>query len=73
MSKRKNSKVPPSVRLGLALLVVGAITVGIGTISNRDALSLYGFVIVICGFFLYFASTYYIKRQEKRNTKNQSK
>ena len=70
MSKRKNSKVPPSVRLGLALLIVGAITVGIGTILNREALSLYGFVIVICGFFLYFASTFYLKRQGKRKTKN---
>jgi hypothetical protein len=70
MSKRKNrSRVPPTVRLGLALLIVGAITVGIGTISNRVGLSVYGFIIVICGFFLYFASSFYIKRQEKRKTK----
>ena len=70
MSKRKNrSRVPPTVRLGLALLIVGAITVGIGTISNRVGLSVYGFIIVICGFFLYFASSFYIKRQEKRKTR----
>ena len=66
MSKRKNSKVPPTVRLGLALLIVGAITVGIGTMSNRVGLSIYGFIIVI---FLYFASSFYIKRQEKRKDK----
>jgi flagellar biosynthesis protein FliR len=69
MSKRKNSKVPPTVRLGLALLIVGAITVGIGTMSNRVGLSIYGFIIVICGFFLYIASSFYIKRQEKRKDK----
>jgi hypothetical protein len=70
MSKRKkNSKVPPTVRLGLALLIVGAITVGIGTISNRVGLSVYGFIIVTCGFFLYFASSIYIKRQEKGKTR----
>lgn len=64
-----NSKVPGPVRIGIALLIVGAITVGVGTILNKEALSLYGFVMVVCGFFLYFASSFYLKRVENRKKK----
>ena len=68
-SKNKSRKVPGPVRLGIALLIVGAITVGIGTVLNKDALSVYGFIIVVCGFFLYFASSFYIKKIEKEKRK----
>jgi hypothetical protein len=44
-------------RLGIALLVVGAIVVGIGTYYDRGGISLYGLFFVIAGFVLYFAST----------------
>ena len=68
-STKKNTKVPGPVRIGIALLIVGAITVGLGTILNKDALSLYGFIIVVCGFFLYFASSFYLKRIENKKKK----
>lgn len=68
-SARKNTKVPGPVRIGIALLIVGAITVGLGTILNKEPLSLYGFVIVVCGFFLYFASSFYLKRIENKKKK----
>ena len=69
MRKRKNSRVPTPVRIGIVLLIVGAIIVGIGTTLNKGALSIYGFIVVVCGFFLYFVSSLYLKRQEKRKIK----
>ena len=69
MKKKKNSKVPGPIRVGIALLILGAIVVGLGTVLNRDALSLYGFIVVVCGFFLYFASSIYLKKQEKSKIK----
>jgi hypothetical protein len=69
MRKKKDSKVPGPIRVGIALLILGAIVVGLGTVLNRDALSLYGFIVVVCGFFLYFASSIYIKKQEKSKVK----
>ncbi|MER5175117.1 MAG: hypothetical protein ABJB73_04990 [Candidatus Nitrosocosmicus sp.] len=69
MRKRKNSRVPTPVRIGIVLLIVGAIIVGMGTTLNKGALSIYGFIVVVCGFFLYFASSLYLKRQEKRKNK----
>lgn len=69
MRKKKDSKVPGPIRVGIALLILGAIVVGLGTVLNRDVLSLYGFIVVVCGFFLYFASSIYIKKQEKSKVK----
>jgi hypothetical protein len=69
MKKKKNTKVPTPVRTGITLLIIGAIIVGVGTSLNKDALSLYGFIIVVCGFFLYFVSSIYLKRQEKKGKK----
>ncbi len=73
MSKiKKNKKVPTTVRTGIALLIVGAIIVGVGTTLNKEALSLYGFIVVVSGFFLYFTSSLYLKRQESKNNKGQN-
>ena len=69
MKKKRKSKVPGPIRVGIALLILGAIVVGLGTVLNRDALSFYGFIVVVCGFFLYFASSIYIKKQEKSKIK----
>jgi uncharacterized membrane protein YedE/YeeE len=74
MSKiKKNKKVPTTVRTGIALLIVGAIIVGIGTTLNKEPLSVYGFIVVVSGFFLYFTSSLYLKRQESKNNKGQNK
>jgi len=69
VKKKKNSKVQGPIRIGIALLILGAIVVGLGTVLKRDALSFYGFIVVVCGFFLYFASSIYIKKQEKSKIK----
>ena len=39
MKRKKNSKVPGPMRIGITLLILGAIVVGLGTVLNKDALS----------------------------------
>ena len=57
---------PPSARIGIAILVVGAIIVGIGSYENYNAMSLYGVIMVGCGFILYMASSFAYKRSMRR-------
>ena len=52
----KKPRMSSFTRLGIALLVVGALVVGIGTYYDRGAISLYGLFLVIAGFVLYFAT-----------------
>jgi hypothetical protein len=56
----------PYTRIGIALLVVGAIVVGIGSFYDRGAISLYGLIFVIAGFVLYFASSVVASRRLKK-------
>jgi hypothetical protein len=56
----------PYTRIGIALLVVGAIIVGIGTYYDRGALSLYGLIFVISGFILYFATSIMASKKLKK-------
>jgi hypothetical protein len=57
MPERRKPTMSPFTRLGIALLVVGAIIVGVGTYYDRGAISLYGLLFVVAGFVLYFASS----------------
>jgi len=63
------SNIPKYARIGMLLLVMGAILVGIGTYLSKGSLSLYGFLMVICGFIIYFASSI-TARRKKRNHKD---
>jgi len=45
-----SKSIPKYVRLGMLLLVMGAIIVGIGTYLSKGSLSLYGLIMGICGF-----------------------
>ena len=56
---------PGSARIGLVLLVLGAIIVGTGTFTDREILSIYGFIMVIMGFSLYMITSIYIKKRLK--------
>jgi hypothetical protein len=56
----------PYTRIGIALLVVGAIIVGIGTYYDRGGLSLYGLIFVISGFILYFATSIMASKKLKK-------
>jgi membrane-bound ClpP family serine protease len=64
---------PGSARAGLALLLVGAIFVGIGTYLNRGALSLYGLIMVIAGFSLYMVSSIVVMKKRREKRKNSYK
>jgi hypothetical protein len=55
-----------SARSGIALLIIGAIVVGVGTYTSRGALSIYGLILVIGGFSLYIISSLYVKRNTRK-------
>jgi membrane-bound ClpP family serine protease len=57
--------IPKYARIGMVLLVMGAIIVGIGTFLSKGSLSLYGLIMAICGFIIYFASSIASKRKNK--------
>lgn len=69
--KQKKRKMPGPLRVGIALMILGAVLVGFGSLFNRESISIYGFVVVVGGFFLYFVSYYYLNRLQKRQTRNQ--
>jgi hypothetical protein len=60
---------PGSARAGLALLVVGAIFVGIGTYLKRGGFSLYGLIMAIAGFSIYMVSSIIIARDKRKRNK----
>lgn len=65
----KKIRMPGSARAGLALLVVGAIFVGIGTYLNRGGFSLYGFIMAVAGFSIYIISSVAVARNREMREK----
>jgi hypothetical protein len=51
----------------MLLLVMGAIIVGIGTYLSKGSLSLYGLIMAICGFVIYFAASIVSRRKNMQN------
>ncbi len=68
-NKKKKKKMAGPLRLGIALIILGAIIGGMGSIFNRESMSIYGFVVVVCGFFLYFVSYYYLEKMQRNKLK----
>lgn len=64
---KKRIAMPNSARAGIAILVMGAILMGIGSYQDRGALSLYGLIMAIGGFSLYMISSLYISRKNKQS------
>jgi membrane-bound ClpP family serine protease len=58
-----SKSIPKYVRVGMLLLVMGAIIVGVGTYLSKGSLSLYGLIMAICGFIIYFASSIASRRK----------
>ncbi len=58
--------IPKYVRVGMLLLVMGAIIVGVGTYLSKGSLSLYGLIMAICGFIIYFASSIASRKKNMR-------
>ena len=65
MSKSR-PKMTGYARFGMILLIAGALIVGAGAYFQRGAFSLYGFIMVICGFVLYMASSFAARRGAAR-------
>lgn len=68
-NRRKKKKMAGPLRAGIALIILGAFIVGMGALFNRETMSLYGFIVVVFGFFLYFVSFYYLDRIQKNKLK----
>ncbi|HEU5173063.1 MAG TPA: hypothetical protein VFT83_05985 [Nitrososphaeraceae archaeon] len=69
---KKKKEMPAAARTGIAILVLGAILLGIGYYQEREALSLYGLIMSICGFSLYMISSIYISRTSDNKEKKGS-
>jgi hypothetical protein len=67
--KNRKKKMAGPLRVGIALIILGAFIVGLGGFFNREAMSIYGFIVVVCGFVLYFTSHFYLSHVEKNNSK----
>lgn len=67
LSKKKKKKIqmPGAARAGIGLLIIGALLAAFGQYLERGALSLYGVIIVACGFVLYMAASIVAKRRAK--------
>jgi len=63
--KRKRIQMPGSARVGIGLLIMGALLVAFGQYLERGALSLYGVIIVACGFVLYMTASIIAKRRAR--------
>ena len=70
---KKKKEMPGAARAGIAILVLGAILLGIGYYQDRGALSLYGLIMSICGFTLYMISSIYISRKNNKPKASYSK
>jgi len=62
-----SKSIPKYVRVGMLLLVMGAIIVGIGTYLSKGSLSFYGLIMAICGFIIYFASSIASRRKNMQS------
>jgi len=56
---------PGQARAGIALLVIGAIVVGIGTNINRGSLEFLGLVIGIIGLVVYTVSSFVARKRAR--------
>ena len=64
MSKKK-PQLSGFARIGIGLLIIGALLVAFGQFGGRDAVATFGVVMVACGFVLYMAASMVAKRRTK--------
>ena len=50
-------------RIGIGLLMIGALLAAFGQYSEREAVAVFGVVMVVCGFVLYMAASIIAKRR----------
>jgi uncharacterized membrane protein YiaA len=65
MLSKKKPQMSGFVRIGIGLLLIGALVAAIGQYNGREALAIFGVVIVACGFVLYMAASIVAKRMAR--------
>jgi hypothetical protein len=64
MSKKK-MQMSGFARIGIGLLMIGALLAAFGQYSGREAVAVFGVVMVVCGFVLYMAASIVAKRRAR--------
>ena len=59
---KKKPQMSGFARIGIGLLLIGALLVAFGQLGGRDAVAIFGVVMVACGFVLYMAASMVAKR-----------
>ena len=65
MLSKKKPQMSGFVLIGIGLLLIGALVAAIGQYNGREALAIFGVVIVACGFVLYMAASIIAKRRAR--------
>ncbi len=64
MSKKK-PQMSGFARIGIGLLIIGALVAAFGQYAGREAVAIFGVVMVVCGFVLYMAASVVAKRRAR--------
>lgn len=62
---RKKAQMTGFVRVGIGLLLTGALLAAFGQYAGREAIAIFGVVMVVCGFVLYMAASIVARRRAK--------
>jgi hypothetical protein len=62
---KKKMQMSGFARIGIGLLLIGAMLAAFGQYSEREAVAIFGVVIVVCGFVLYMAASIVAKRRAR--------
>jgi len=60
---RKKMHMSGYARIGIGLLILGALLAAFGQYGGREAVAIFGVVMVACGFVLYMAASISTKRR----------
>lgn len=62
---KKKVQMSGFTRIGIGLLLIGALLAAFGQFNGREALAIFGVVMVACGFVLYMAASFSAKRKSR--------
>jgi len=62
---KKKVQMSGFARIGIGLLIIGALLAAFGQYSEREAVAVFGVVMVVCGFVLYMAASVVAKRRAR--------
>jgi hypothetical protein len=62
---KKKVQMSGFARIGIGLLIIGALLAAFGQYSEREAVAVFGVVMVVCGFVLYMAASVVAKKRAR--------